>query len=55
MRRSVSSTGAGEHSELFESARAYYAAVKGLRQALRVRVRRQIESQQCSGARRYAG
>ncbi len=46
---------AGEQSELFQSARAYHAAVKGLREALRVRVRSQIDSQCCSSAERYAG
>lgn len=41
-------------SELFESARAYYAAVRGLREALRSRVNSQLASQQYSGVHGHA-
>ncbi len=45
---------AEEQSELFESARAYHAAVKSLRDALRVRVGVQINSQRSYGAQHHA-
>lgn len=47
-------SGDGHRSDLFESARAYHASVRGLREALRARVDRQLSSQSCPSAHGHA-
>jgi hypothetical protein len=45
----------GERSDLCESARAYHAAVRGLREGLHVRVDSLISAERCAGSREHAG